>query len=254
MPRLPRRRELVPQQAHQNLAPSTHSRPRSLPPAASLPAKVVKKILDLQFVEKSEVTLDADIPQIPGRPPAPARLPITEISQWLERYSLMAAILATRFPEKASELFAYQATIVQAERNYEGKQWVAYDRQFLREALACKDLDWSVTDPRLYNEAFTGRARSIPRCTHYLQDDHASTACPRNPNRPWFGWFPDPASYHSSPLYQPPLAGRQAPTPSPDICRRYNEGRCKHAHCRYLHLCKECYVAHPWIARPRNTS
>ena len=42
----------------------------------------------------------------------------------------MAAVLATRFPEKAPELFAYQATIVRAERNYEGKRLVSYDRQF----------------------------------------------------------------------------------------------------------------------------
>jgi len=34
----------------------------------------------------------------------------------------MAAILAARFPEKAPELLVYQATIIRAERNYEGKQ------------------------------------------------------------------------------------------------------------------------------------
>jgi hypothetical protein len=51
----------------------------------------------------------------------------------------MAAVLATRFPSKAPELFAYQATITRAERNYEGKRWVAYDRHYRREALARKD-------------------------------------------------------------------------------------------------------------------
>ena len=30
----------------------------------------------------------------------------------------------------------------------------------LREGLARKDLNWSVMDPTLYNEAFTGRTRS----------------------------------------------------------------------------------------------
>ena len=96
--------------------------PRAFNPAASLSPKVVKRILELEFVEMSEMTVDDNTPQTPGRPPAPARLPITDISQWLERYSLMAAVLATRFPEKAPELFAYQATIVWAERNYEGKR------------------------------------------------------------------------------------------------------------------------------------
>ena len=120
-----------------------------------MPARVVKRILDLEFVEMAELSTDDDLPQRPGCP-APARLPVTSISQWVEKYSLMAAVLSTHFPEKAAELFAYQATIVRAERNYEGSRWVIYDRQFRREALVRKDQNWSIADPRLYNEAFTG--------------------------------------------------------------------------------------------------
>ena len=115
-------------------------------PTASLPQRVVQRILDLEFLEMSDVTADADLPHTPGRPPPPARLPITDISQWVERFSKMAATLVTRFPEKAPELFAYQAQIVRAERNYEPGRWVVYDRQFRREALARKDLNWLVTD------------------------------------------------------------------------------------------------------------
>ena len=109
----------------------------------------------------SEVTADIDPPQALGRPSPPARLPITEISQWVERFFVMAATLVMRFPEKAPELFAYQASIVRAERNYEPGRWVSYDRQFRREALARRDLNWSVPGPRLYSEAFTGRARAM---------------------------------------------------------------------------------------------
>ena len=176
------------------LSTSLVSAPGPFNPAASIPLKVVKRILDLEFVEMAEITLDDDTLQTPGRPPAPARLPITDISQWVERYSLMTAVLTTRFPAKAPELLAYQATIVRAERNYEGKRWVSYDRQFRREALARKDLNWSVSNARLYNEAFTGRARAIARCSYCLQDDHTATYCPKNPHRPPFGWFPDPST------------------------------------------------------------
>ena len=156
-------------------------------PASSLSPKVVKCILELEFVEMPEVTVDDNIPQVSGCPPAPARLPITDISQWLERYSLLAIVLDTRFLEKAPELFAYQVTIIQAEQKYEGKHWVSYGRQFRREALARKDLNWSVTDSRLYNEAFTGRARAIARCPLCLQDDHLASYYPKNPDRQWFG-------------------------------------------------------------------
>lgn len=49
---------------------------------------------------------------------------------------MIAATLATHYSEKAPELFVYQATIIRAEWNYEAGRWMAYDRQFRREALA----------------------------------------------------------------------------------------------------------------------
>ena len=73
-------------------------------------------------------------PQAPGCPPAPACPPVQDISQRVERLSLMAAILCTCFPEKAQELWAYHPTIIHAEHNCEGKWWVTYDCQFHRQA------------------------------------------------------------------------------------------------------------------------
>ena len=159
----------------------------------------------------SEVTADVDLPlpQPPGRPPPPARLPTTDISQWVERFSLMAATLVTRFPEKAPELFAYQAQIIWAERNYEPGRWVSYNCQFQREALARKDLNWSVTDTRLYSEAFTGRAQAIPRCSFCLQDDHTGPYCPKNPDRPWLGWLQE-----ATPSQYPQLSGLATGSPA----------------------------------------
>ncbi len=210
-------------------------------PVASLPLKVVKRILDLEFLEMSEVTADIDTPQALGRPPPPARLPVTDISQWVERYSIMAATLTSRFPEKGPELFAYQAQIIRAERNYEADRWVLYDRQFRREALARRDLNWSVTDTRLYSEAFTGRARAIPRCQYCLQDDHSAPYCPQNPDRPWQNWI---AAASPAPLPAAPI-GRQGP--QAELCRRYNEGRCKQTRCRFTHACRSCGGAHPIV-------
>ena len=196
-------------------------------PAASLPTKLVKRILELDFVEMSEITGDLEPTQVPGRPPPPARLPITDISIWVERYSLMAATLAARFPEKAPELFAYQATIVRAERNYDTGRWVLNDRQFRREALARKDRNWSITDPRLYNEAFTGRARAIPRCTFCLHDDHTGQYCPQNPNRPWLGWIPETAMWQPMPSSGPMAAQPPVPVPARDQWPNYLDGLTK---------------------------
>lgn len=53
----------------------------------------------------------------------------------------MAAVMATRFPEKAPELWTYQTTILHAAHAYEGANWVAYDCLFRREMWAKEDLN-----------------------------------------------------------------------------------------------------------------
>ena len=148
---------------------------RSYNPTASLPPKLVKRTLDLEFVEMAELYMDGDLTAPNSRPP-PNTPGVTNISVWVERF----AIMVTRFPDKAPEFLAYMAIIVRVERNYDGDRWAVYDRQFRREALARKDLNWSVTNPCLYSEAFTGRAQCIARCSLGLRDDHMTRTCPRN--------------------------------------------------------------------------
>ena len=200
-------------------------------PAASLPPKVVRRILNLEFVEMAELTADIWVDDPPatdqGHPArrSSAKPLITDVKVWLECYARMAALLVTRFPDKGPELWAYQTTILRAAHNYEGSNWVAYDRQFRRDMLARKDLNWSSTNARLYNEAFTGRPKVIPRCPHCLCEDHSGASCPHNPNPPVLGWFSDPR-------HLPQQASQSPQPPSPNIgggggrsevCRNFNE-------------------------------
>ena len=95
-------------------------------PIALLPAKVSKKILDLEFVEMNEISSDNPHLLSPATHPCPPWKPIQDISRWVEKFSVMAAVLTTRYPEKAPELLAYQASIVRAERNFDDNRWVSY--------------------------------------------------------------------------------------------------------------------------------
>ena len=123
-----------------------------------------------------------------------------------------------------------------------------------------KDPNWSVTDPRLYNEAFTGRAKSIPRCVFCLQEDHVGRYCPKNPNKAYLNWYPDqqtwqPPASHPIPPMQPmqPVQTPRQGLPQ-ELCRRFNENKCRFPRCRYQHACKGCGAPHPWTACPRNNS
>ena len=108
------------------------SAPGPYNPAASLPPKVVKKVLGLEFVEMAELKADVWVDEpstADANPDHRASKPLgTDIRIWLECYGRMAALLLTRFPEKVPELWAYQSTVLRAAHYYEGANWVAYDR------------------------------------------------------------------------------------------------------------------------------
>lgn len=157
-------------------------------PAVDLPSRLVRRIVDFEFIEMSDllpdswlqeenqlvITLDG---QLLTSWHLPRRAPVQDMSLWIEYYSCMAAVLVSRFPDKGPELWTYQASIVWAARNFEGSTRVPYNRQYRWEALARKSLNWSQVNSRLYNEAFTGRAKVIPRCHHCLSDTQAASAC-----------------------------------------------------------------------------
>lgn len=59
---------------------------------------------------------------------------------------------------------AYLRTITRVSCNFEAAAWVSYNIGYRRQAANLKSLNGRITNPALYNEAFTGRARLIPRC------------------------------------------------------------------------------------------
>ena len=99
-----------------------------------MPPKVVKRVFDLEFVEMGELKADIWVDEPSATEPNPihrlnaSKLPVTDIKIWLECYRRMATLTSTRFPDKAPELWAYQSTIWRAAHNYDGANWVAYDR------------------------------------------------------------------------------------------------------------------------------
>ena len=107
---------------------------------------------------------------------------ITDIALWTECFTTLAAALSAHYPDKAPHFMAYLRTIVRASRNFEGPAWASYDAAYRRQAANNRSLDWAIPDPALYNEAFTGRARVIPRCQFCLSDSHSSHDCTFDPD------------------------------------------------------------------------
>ena len=119
--------------------------------------------------------------------------------------------------------------------------------------LARKDLNLSVPNARLYNEEFTGRAKCIPRCPHCLGDDHTASTCSLNPSPVVLNWVPNSRSFltptNTTPLFSQGQA--RAGVGRKEVCRNFNENRCRFTWCRYLHCCSVCFGPHPAGACPQ---
>lgn len=160
------------------------------------------------------------------------RGPVTDILLWVECYSTLVSVLSTRFPDKMPHLMTYQKTIVKAHRTFIGEGWVTYDACFRRRASFTKSLDWGVVDFTLYNETFTGRAKSITRCSHCMSEHHSSINCV---------YAPDVNS-------DTDRSTTKNPRPASRICQLFNSrmgNRCRYNPCKYAHSCSECKGAHP---------
>ena len=212
-----------------------------------VPDKVRFKILNLEYVAMSDLLPESwhceEIASSCCHSQPQARSSrkgaISRIALWTECFSSMVAIMTTRYPQYVPEFTVYQRTIVRAARNFEGLAWVSYDICYRRKAARCRDLHWSRVDSALYHEAFTGRARSVPRCSLCLSPHHSSGQCA------------------FAPVGSVQVGGQQSTgvsvTPSSSrgiggggqwcgLNNRAGADACRFRNCRFPHHCRDCLV------------
>ena len=233
----------------------------SVPGWASVPPRMLKRIWNLEFIDMYELLLESwrVEPSSEGccRSQRPRRGLVTDFALWTECYATLVAVLALRYPNKTPHFMAYLRTITRASRNFEGTAWAPYDMAYRRQAANQKSLDWATIDPALYNEAFTGWAKSIPRCRYCLPDTHKTHDCVFAPEERRGGSQQNQDRNHA--------------TGAVEICRLFNKpagkpagNQCKYKFCRYAHVCAKCRRgAHPAAecanrqlpgSQPRSTS
>lgn len=201
----------------------------------ALPAKLIRKVWDLEYVDMHELLPDTwryqEEDKCCHQRRGQRRGPVTDILLWTECYAAMVSILASRFPEKTPQFMAYLKTIVKAQRTFTGEGWVTYDSCYRRKAAITKSLDWGAVDFTLYNETFTGRAKALPRCRYCLSEHHTSADCALAPESPAVASTRPPAGRNSL-----------------QLCQLFNTrggNRCNFNPCKFGHLCSECRGNHP---------
>ena len=160
------------------------------------------------------------------------RRSVTNILLWVECYAAMVAILASKYPHKTTDFMTYLHTIMKAHRSFIGD---AYDMAYRRKAVATKSLDWSQVDFTLYNETFTGRAKSVVRCYHCSSDLHSSQDCIYAPEGPLAPQFNKQSKNPRSSISTP-------------VCSHFNASngnQYRFSPCKFAHICAECHGPHP---------
>ena len=222
-----------------------------LPP---VPAKVVEKILSGQFVDMAELlrdnmeverrrsTLESASAPAPARP---ARREVPDLLSWVQCFGVFASVIASKFPERTTQLLAYQTIIIREARRCGGGGWQGYDRMFRQQAASSPGLDWSQLNSSLFAVTFlaqqNGRGKT---CRFCLETDHSDEECALAPVAPQAR--PLSSAHGQGPSARQDLNLREGrpSRASRGVCFAWNEGRCAFPYCRFRHICIRCHGDH----------
>ena len=165
---------------------------------------------------------------------------------------LHVSVLASRYHAVVPELMAYLVTITRVSQDFSGLAWVRYDTAFRRQAAITGNRKWSQINPSLYSICFTGALKCCELC---LSSTHTTNQCALAAD-------PDPElparlkaveSAVVSLATQHQNAHKVYRPMSTEICRLYNDNRCRFPKCRYRHACLKCNGDHPASSCPQGS-
>jgi hypothetical protein len=214
-----------------------------LPP---VPAKLADKIGKGEFVEMLELLPEVWTNQGGDKKRSSSKKKIQDINIWLQCYALYVGVRALKAPKLIPELMAYQISILRASQEYEGTAWATYDAAYRRQAATTGHTEWSKINPSLYTLCFTGKAKKVPRCELCMSASHKTEDCSlagdEDPDMAKRMKAVESAVVAFSSSSGNNEAGRSQR--SMEICRLFNEKRCRFRNCKYRHVCSGCKGLH----------
>lgn len=241
-----------------------------------VPAKLVAKILRGEFVDMAELLRDniemdrrrGHTEDGQGGPKSPRqRREVPYLLSWIQCFGVYICVVASKHPERVSQLLAYQTMLVREARRCGGSGWMGYDRMFRLQAASGEQVDWSQLNSSLYATTFlaqqNGRGRT---CQHCLETDHSGPECAMAPATKAVDRWPRGGGLGLVPGAPRSELGKGDPSGemgSRDlargrnrlplqrqerramVCYSWNDGACRfHPYCRYKHVSTKCQGDH----------
>lgn len=195
------------------------------PGYSPVPYKVVSQITAGKYVNLEDLLAENIPPNEPepqlwfdGRlvlshtPKKPKRQ-ISDITSWVEAFSIFYLILCSYFPHRWRDLTSYKLLILRTYRQFSGFCWLNYDRAFREHAAAVKLTDWSAMNVQLFNYHTAGaQVRTRPASANPITSQIEASGS----------------------------------ITSKVICYSWNAGRCIAItpSCRFRHACSRCSGDH----------
>ena len=82
------------------------------------------------------------------------RREVPDLMSWLQCFSSYAVVVSSKFPDKARELWAYQATMISEFWRCEGGGWRHYGTAFRQHISSLESSDFSKINQGLYSTMF----------------------------------------------------------------------------------------------------
>ena len=216
-----------------------------------VPAKLVRKILSGEFVDMAELLKDnmeaerrrhsSDADAMQGHlGQSSARREVPDLMSWLQCFSSYAAVVCSKHPEKARELWAYQALMISEFRRCGGRGWRLYDTAFRQHAASLESMDFGKINQGLYATTFLAYGGKGQFCQCCMLSDHTVEECALHPSRSVpvirIGEWISDGSKEEARMPR----GQERRRPPRGACFAWNDGRCSVPYCRFSHFCSRC--------------
>ena len=224
-----------------------------------IPAKLVKRIRALEFVEMRELLPDniamterlAALPSgiAHNKPPSEREIGGDRaLITWVSSFSTYVAIVAESHPERVVDMLAYMRLLIREASKFGGAGWLTYDSVFRRNNTG-KEARWNYLDASLHQVYIASlRDKVVTPCRHCQEIDHSSANCAVAAFAPQTL----PSQADQGPSFTAKV-GRKGKRPTPytrqrPICTSWNAGGCRFpGKCSYDHCCSICEGPHPAI-------
>ena len=170
------------------------------------------------------------------------------LQEFIKAFGKYKRVMITAFPDRRSELDAYQDDIIDI-CNFYGDKFYDYHKLFSAKAATLLrekhiKVDWGKRDRDILNLVTAGSSVNI--CKICNMADHSTAFCPMQPSMINKSHFDQnirqfETSINSAPLKTDKLGRLRVYSNGEEICNHYNsEKGCSRIRCPFKHVCSQC--------------